>query len=76
MLPNPWGGGIYGVLNPPLKLQKNGLFTKKSLRILSKSNFPYAKMGGWMFIVNPPRTKNLAARGPRKFSHMKALRKI
>ena len=27
-------------------------------------------------LVNPPRTKNLAARGPRKFSQMKALRKI
>ena len=27
-------------------------------------------------LVNPPKSKDLAARGPRKFSHMKALRKI
>ena len=27
-------------------------------------------------LVNPPKTKNLAARDPRKFSQMIALRKI
>ena len=27
-------------------------------------------------LVNPPKSKDLTARGPRKFSNMKALRKI